>query len=94
MSNQALSRWIATGIMVLVCASGMYLDQTLRGQMGREAFLAKQSVRYDKFFVKPPPGRDLFGGFFVGGAFVGIYELAAFGVLMLLDRLDHSDLGQ
>ena len=77
--------------MVLVFAVAMYLDQVRRGQMGREAFMARQSLRYDSFFVSPPIGKDLFGALFLAGTFVGIYELVTYGVLMFLNRIDPDD---
>lgn len=91
MSNRTLSRWIAAGVMVLIFAIGMYLDQVRRGQLGREVFLQKQALRYDRFFVNPPIGMDLLGAFLAGGAFAGIYEVIAFGALMFLNRVDPDD---
>jgi hypothetical protein len=87
MNNRTLSRWIAAGLMVLVLAGAVYLDQGRRGQMGREEFLAKEADRYDRFYVKPDLGRDIFGALLVSGTFLAIYEIVGYGTLAFLDTV-------
>ena len=77
--------------MIIVFACGMYVDQVRRGQTGKEAFLAKQSLRYDRFFATPPMTLDFVSAVLVGGTMIAIYELVAFGTLMFLDRIGPKD---
>jgi hypothetical protein len=91
MNHRKLSRWIAAIVMVFVFAFAMYLDEGRRGKMGREAFLEKQAVRYDKFYVNPPLATDILGALLVGRIFLAVYEVVAYGTLMLLDRTNPNE---
>jgi hypothetical protein len=77
--------------MVLVFAGAMYLDQVRRGQMGRVEFLAKEGIRYDRFYVKPPLGLDIVGALLVGGTFLAIYEIVVYGMVVFLDMVRPED---
>ena len=56
-------------------------------EMGKSAFLTSQSDRFDKFYANPPsplaPGR-LFSGLLLAGAFLGAYEVLAFGIYTVI----------
>lgn len=73
--------------MVLVLAGAIYLDQGKRGQMGRAEFLAREAVRYDRFYANPRLGFDVFGALLVGGTFLAIYEIVGFGMLAVLNTI-------
>ncbi len=60
-----------------------------KGQMGREAYLAKQAARYDRDFANP---HSIVLYVIVCLIFIGIclaaYELIAFVVLKILERIN------
>jgi hypothetical protein len=87
MNNRILSRWISAGLMVLVLAGAMYLDQVRRGQMGQGEYLAKAAIRYDRFYANPSLPHDIVGALLVGGMFLAIYEIVGYGTLVFLDTI-------
>ena len=94
MKHRIISGAIAAMIIGIVMALAMHHDEINRGQLGREEFLAKQGVRYDKYFSKPDPiGGEMIQCMIATGVFVGAYELVALGISWTLRRLDPEGKG-
>ena len=57
--------------------------------MGRDAFLAKEAARYDRIFAHPVSVViDVIVGLFLLGVLFVTYELIAFVVLKILERIN------
>ena len=88
MKAYTIGKLFSTALLGLVLGSAVHHDQMEREQMGREAFLAKQATRFDKYHAKPHSiALDLVGTVFIGAAVVGVYELLAFGVSKALKKV-------
>ena len=59
----------------MLLAWAMHYRELSCGQMGREAYLAKQAERFDKHYAKPDPFTlDLIGCLILAVPMFGIYE--------------------
>ena len=57
--------------------------------MGREAFLAKETARYDRDFANPHSiVIEVIAGLILIGICLAAYELIAFAVLKILERIN------
>lgn len=57
--------------------------------MGRDAFLAKEAVRYDRHFAQPDSiVIDVIAYLFLLGVLLVAYELIAFVVLKILEKIN------
>jgi uncharacterized membrane protein YwzB len=89
MINNIVSRIFSAGILAIIYGCITHIMDVNTGQMGREAYLAKQAARYDRYLAHPYSTV-----FYVIACliFVGIclaaYELIAFVVLKILERIN------
>ena len=87
MITRITSRILAAFVLgIALCIVSHHMDVN-RSEMGRSSFLTWQSERFDKFYANPhgplAPG-PLFSGLLLVGAFLGAYELLAFGIYIII----------
>jgi hypothetical protein len=87
--NRISSRIISAGILAIIMGCSMHVYYVHGGQMGRDAFLAKEAARYDRFFAQPGSiVIDVIVSLFLLGVLFVAYELIAFVVLKILERIN------
>jgi hypothetical protein len=87
MSHNKISRLVSAVIWGVIAACAMHIHHARTMQMGREAFIARQGVLYDRVYTHP---HSIFVEvivclFLLGIMFVA-YELVAFVVLKILEK--------
>ena len=95
MSNNAKGRTISAAVLVLVLGVFFHVRGLQYGRMGREAFLAYQTKRYDRHYAFPEPwSSSIFPSVVLFGGFLATYELLSLGIIKILDRrqCENSDL--
>ncbi len=79
MKPRLIGKIVSAIIIAILFALYMRHDHVKGGQMGREAFLAKEGVRFDRHFANPDPvAVDVVASFIMFGCVFGGYELLAF----------------
>lgn len=92
MKPRIMSRILAALVLGVFLGCWAHHDYVSGARLGRDAFLAKESVRYNKFFAKPLPiAADIVASVIVIGCTIGIYEVVAFTFSKLLRRGDDGD---
>jgi hypothetical protein len=92
MKSRTVGGMISALIFGVLFAGAMHLDHEKTAQRGREAFLAKEAVRFNRHFAKPDPiGIEIFVSVCMSGAVFGAYELVAFGVSKALRSTKAND---
>ncbi len=93
MKSRVIRISISAVIFGLLFAGGIHRDHLKGRQLGREKFLAKQAIRFDRHFASPDSIgiQGLACVFFAGGLF-SAYELVAFGISKALKKVeDHKN---
>ena len=93
MNRKILSKIIAAGILAIIMGCVLHIVQQKNIQLGREAFLAKEAARYDKeFHLSAHPSITLIsaviGSLFLYGILFAAYEIIAFVVLKILEKIN------
>jgi len=89
MKPRTISKIITALLFGLLMGGAVHHDHVKRGELGREDYLAKQAIRFDKFFSKPPSiALEMFVGVILAGFAFGAYELVAFGLSKALKKTD------
>jgi hypothetical protein len=89
MINNVVSRIFSAGILAIIYGCFTHIMDVNKGQMGREAYLAKQAVRYDRDFVQPHSiVFYVIACLILIGICLAAYELIAFVVLKILERIN------
>ena len=83
MRTRTAARVMAAVLLVLAGSVGGYLAESRRSSLGKEAFLASQTKRFESTYSLGPES------YFVGGAvavvgFIGVYELLACGIYAVI----------
>src|SRR5712671_3983224 len=90
--HRAMSRIIAAALLAVVLGCLMNGYYVKRGEMGREAFIAYQMKRYDRYFSHPRPViRIVLTSVIVFGGIFAIYEGAAYAIYRLLRSTSADD---
>jgi uncharacterized membrane protein len=92
MKNTTISRIISVAILAIIGAFINHIDHARSYQMGREAYLAKKADYYDLHLAHP----DLIVthaivSLILIGIYFAVYELIAFVVLKILERINVND---
>ena len=90
MRAHIVARLCALAILGLVTAGVYEWTAYSRHNRGKEAFLAYQERRFDKFYADHHPfpiGPVIGAGMLMTGTIVGLYELLAFGIHAVVVRL-------
>jgi len=67
----------------------MHTDNENRAKAGREAFIAKETLRWDQHYANPVSmPTDLIVAFLACGVMFSLYEVLAFGVLLVVKRIN------
>jgi hypothetical protein len=86
-----LSRTLSGVILSLAVAFLVLRSETSQGAMGKAAFLASQTVRYDKYLSHPHFGPTIVAGFLMVSILLGAYELLASAIdKLIFRRLDNE----
>jgi hypothetical protein len=93
MNQKILSKIITAGMFAIIMGCFLYIVQQENVQMGRAAFLAKEATHYDKeLHLSAHPSITLISAIFVSLFLYGIlfaaYELIAFVVLKVLEKIN------
>jgi hypothetical protein len=89
MINNVASRIIAAGILAIIYGCFTHIMDVNKGQMGREAYLAQQAAKYDHDFAQPHSiVIYVIAGLILIGICLAAYELIAFVVLKILERMN------
>jgi hypothetical protein len=92
MNNNVRSRLISAVIVIIFAGFLGHAGALHRSQLGKEAFLAKQAERFDKFYVTPHSvGFYIFGSAIVFGGGLVVYELIALGILTILSKCSKEE---
>jgi hypothetical protein len=91
--NRTLSKIISAGILGIIMGCVMHIIQQENVQMGRETFLAQEAAHYDKEYrLSAHPSITLIFeaivSLFLYGILFAAYELIAFVVLKILERIN------
>src|SRR5580698_1695364 len=79
MKRSGTGRVLAALFIGVVYGSYLHFDQTRWLGRGREAFLAAQSYRFDRFTLYHSAANTLIAGVILAAVAVGLYELIAAG---------------
>jgi hypothetical protein len=85
MNPRIASRISSAVILGLALSLATHYNAVRRNEMGKSAFEVSQAQRFDKFYAKPhdpTAPATLLAGVYVSSAFLGIYELLAFGIYL------------
>jgi hypothetical protein len=87
--NRISSRIISAGILAIIYGCITHIIDVSKGQMGREAYLAKQAARYDRDFANPHSiVLYVIVCLILIGIFLAAYEIIAFIILKILDKIN------
>ena len=86
MDNRTESRLASAVIFSSVVSIRFCRDYLKRGLLGKEDFLVKQSIRFDKYFAHPDVIKTLITGLAFTLALIGAYELLALGIEKIMCR--------
>jgi hypothetical protein len=76
MNRNLIARSVAILLLGVLFAYYIEHDRLKWRQLGREAFLAHETERYDSWIGKPhPASATVIGAIIVAGLFFGLYEL-------------------
>ena len=79
MNHNPFARVIAILLLGMLFASYTNHDQQKWRRLGRDAFVAHKSERFDRFVARPQPFVVIaFAALFVAGLLFGFYELIAY----------------
>jgi hypothetical protein len=91
MKPYAIGRIITVLILGLLMGLSFYHRQTQYQAMGRDEYLKKQGVRFDRVYADPPPiAVAVVTCVVMTGCFIGVYELVAFGFSKLFKKNERS----
>ena len=89
MRPHTISKLITALIAGILLGAAVHHNHVKKGELGREDFLAKQGVRFDKFYAKPPSiALEVFVGVIMAGCTFGAYELVVFGLSKIFKKTD------
>jgi hypothetical protein len=87
MKPRVIGRIISAIILAVLFGLYMHHDYVVRGQMGRDVFLAKQAARFDRHFANPDPVVvQLIATVILFGIFFSVYELIAFVLSKIFEK--------
>lgn len=85
MTSRAKARVLAAVVVAVLFGIAGYQMESQRSAMGKDAFLASQAERFDKFYAKVHPiSHFLAVGALIGGGFLGVYELLSLGFFVAI----------
>jgi len=88
MIRYLLSRLITLGIFAFFLAAVSHFYHSKVGEQGRDAFLAHQADRFDRFYAHPSSiVLELIAVLFMLGFLFVAYEVVAFVVLKILEQI-------
>ncbi len=92
MKRELIGRFIAAVLIGMLFGSYIHHDYVKWSQRGREAFIAYQTHRFDRFMLSPHPAiATVFTFTFLMVIFLGIYELLAAVLLRMIGSTElHS----
>jgi hypothetical protein len=89
MKPHTISKIIAALLLGILLGGAAHHSYVTQGQLGREDFLAKEGVRFDKFYAKPHSiSVVMLASVIMTGFAFGAYEVVAFGFSKILKRTD------
>jgi len=87
MERQKLSKLIAGLLLAVAIAYFMHSTNTMYSEMGKDAFLAKEALRYELYYGHPKPLLgNLVESIAMVGLILGTYELLALFTFKVLDK--------
>ena len=90
--NKIISKLISGAICAIVSGLLVYMDYVQRGQLGKDAFLAKQAARYDKYFAHPEPIIiNIITSLILFCILFAIYEAMGFVIFKILEKINPSE---
>ena len=88
MKSQVISRIVSAIFIAVLFGLYMHHDYVVRGQMGRDAYLAKQAARFDRHFANPDPVVvQLIAAVILFGIFFSVYELIVFVLAKIFEKI-------
>jgi len=88
MIRRVISKIISVAILSIFIGLLAHVYHVKGGQMGRDAFLAKEAARYDRFFAHPDPIIvDVISVLLLTVILFAAYELVAFVTLKVLEQI-------
>jgi hypothetical protein len=92
MKSRIIGKAVSVVVVGMLLALSLHRYHTSRGQMGREAFLAKQAERFDKHMAKPDPFiSNVIGVMLLAVPLLGVYEGIGWAVSRTLKRMDEEN---
>lgn len=89
MKSHVIGKFLSIAVLIMLLSLAMHHYQVSNGQLGREAYLAKQAERFDKHYAKPDPlVFDVIGCMFLTLPLFGIYEGIAWVVSRTFKGMD------
>jgi len=86
MEHRTLSRVLSAALFAVLAGAASHRFAEKQREMGKDAFLARQEQRFDRFYAEPGNGRPQYwAAVFTAGLF-GAYELLALGIHRLIRR--------
>jgi hypothetical protein len=89
MCAKLFSKILTVGLITIVATCIIHISHTRNYQMGREAYLVKETANYDRHFSHPDSivGTSIASLFFIA-VFYGVYELIGFATFKVVNRND------
>ena len=92
MTKETFSKFIAAAILATLMALAIHTDHENRRQAGREAFIAKETLRWDQHYTAPDSvPADIMGALMGSIIAFSAYETLAFGILLIVKRISVDD---
>lgn len=92
MKNNLFSKIISAGIFAIITAIAMHGVHANALQIGKDAWLAKKAALYDRDYSHPDSIiMEIIVGLIIIGIFFALYELIAFVILKILEKVSPSD---
>jgi hypothetical protein len=89
MNQEIFSKFIAAVLLATLIGWAVHADQANRAKAGREAFIAKETLRWDQHYANPDSiTTDLIVALLACGVLFSLYEVFAFGVLLIVKRIN------
>jgi hypothetical protein len=91
MTKSGTVKAIVMSFLSILAGLLIHFNQMKERALGKDEFLKRESIRYDRFLLHP--GIEIIiAALFMGVAFFGLYELICYFIFKIIDKKESSSL--
>ena len=92
MTKETFSKFVAAAILAILIALAVHADHVKRAQAGRDAFIVKETLRWEQHYANPDSiATDIMIALIISGIALTAYEVLVFGILLVVKRISVDD---